>query len=113
MRIVEPCTGFEKEFAHFDVGRQFATLEQLDVFKIGVVAEYPCDERLQQASFQLAMPTRRAQRQAGENFQMNAFIAQRPLDECIHQWIGFANTHRQPHDDLRPYSIEGGVDAFA
>jgi len=122
-RHVQETAGFEKEFGHFDVGRQLAVAQIACILQIGIVTEHPLDEGFQKPFFQIAgsfgrLDGNRGQNfePRGQNFEPQFRVRFRPPVQRVHQRIGLTDSQwntehdsfADPDDDL----LHAGIDVL-
>ena len=111
MLVAQPGAWLQEELDHLDVLRQAALFDQPHVFEIGIVAEHPLRERLDQSAFELAVCTRHAQRQCGDDREMDRRVFAGTTHEGVDERIGLADGHRQAEHDVFAYAAERRFDA--
>jgi hypothetical protein len=90
MRNVEQGAGIQEEFDDLHILGHIPAVQISDIVQGHTAAEQAFDHGLQEQSFQLAVPLRRAQAQGREYLQRNGRIAPRAPVEFIDQRIGLA-----------------------
>ena len=113
VRRVEQRARLEEELDHARVGGHGAVAHGLEVIELGIVAEDARRQRLDEALLEIARAGGLAQRQRGEDREVQAAIGPRAAEEFVGDEIGLADAERQRQHHLPAHAPQRLFDYFS
>ena len=110
-RVLQVVAGLQEELAHVDVGWQAGAAQRLHIVQVGVVAEHPLHERLQEVALQVALADGLFQAERGDDGQPAAGVGGDAAVQRIDEGVGLADGQRDAQHDVaghgRQHRIHG------